>query len=306
MPSQSAGRAENFGLPPAEPTVAGPCEPDVATTVHGEQMNVEAPGRRRFGNCHLWSTSDGPKNASYNIEDDGPQKGLCPRLSIESELMPHGKADQYLEVGLVIGEEPGKYRPRGLSRNKERQSEQAARGVLNNSQNVIQAFIRISEYIQLQAKLFVGYRLRDGHLHAVEMAKDSIFYYQEFKCGHYVSKMKYNDWGEAAFFHDKLDEPLSDETMSSLITEFKIQPDDDDINTKVRTIFTSTQMHANYTTCTPETTSTVRCTLSDVNIPGSEDDEEEEPSANEGVIGLVGGSIRASTNDLIFITRSRR
>ncbi|PNP77835.1 hypothetical protein FNYG_08916 [Fusarium nygamai] len=62
--------------------------------------------------------------------------------------------------------------------------------------------------------------------------------------------------------------------------QLRIKPDDDDINTKVRAIFTSTQVHANYTTCTPETASTVRCTLSDVDIPGSED-EEEEPSANK-------------------------
>ncbi|RBR11846.1 hypothetical protein FVER53590_09683 [Fusarium verticillioides] len=113
-----------------------------------------------------------------------------------------------------------------------------------------------------------------------------------------------------------MDEPLSDETMSSLVTEFKkacqpyahrpeqggrvsssfprmyffsfleecqlqIKPDDDGINTKVRAIFTSTQVHANYTTCTPDTASTVRCILYDADIPGCEDDEEEEPSANK-------------------------
>lgn len=55
-----------------------------------------------FGNCYLLCTSDGPRNASYNAEDDGPQKGLGPCLPIKSELMPHGKADQYLEVGLVM------------------------------------------------------------------------------------------------------------------------------------------------------------------------------------------------------------
>lgn len=97
-----------------------------------------------FGNCYLLCTSDGPKNASDNVEDDGPQKGLCLRLPNESELMPHSEADQYLEVGLVIGEEPGKYRPTGLSRNKGRQEEQTARGALDRSQNATRAFIRIT------------------------------------------------------------------------------------------------------------------------------------------------------------------
>ncbi|PNP77836.1 hypothetical protein FNYG_08917 [Fusarium nygamai] len=134
-----AGRAADFGLPPAEPTVVGPYEPDIATTIHGERMNVDDPSRRR-------------RNVSYNVEDDGPQKGSCARLPIESELMPHDKASQYLEIGLAIGEEPSKYKPTGLSRNKERQSEQAARGVLDRSQNVMRTFIRINEYIQPQAK----------------------------------------------------------------------------------------------------------------------------------------------------------
>ncbi|KAG9506741.1 hypothetical protein J7337_000279 [Fusarium musae] len=63
--------------------------------------------------------------------------------------------------------------------------------------------------------------------------------------------------------------------------QLQIKPDDDGINTKVRAIFTSTQVHTNYTTCTPDTASTVRCILYDVDIPGCEDDEEEEPSANK-------------------------
>ncbi|CVL02870.1 uncharacterized protein FMAN_00302 [Fusarium mangiferae] len=148
---------------------------------------------------------------------------------------------------------------------------------------------------------------------------------------------QYNNSGETAFFHDKKDEPLSDEAISSLVTEFKkaspthtdlhqeivqavrrvlwiekiddlpmlatfsryclfyflencqlqIKPDDDDGNTKVRAIFTSMQVHANYTTCTPETASTVRCTVSEVDIPGSEYDEEE-PSANKEVSDWLG------------------
>ncbi|KAF5533548.1 hypothetical protein FMEXI_11769 [Fusarium mexicanum] len=32
MPSQSASRADDYDLPPNEPTVVGPYEPDIATT----------------------------------------------------------------------------------------------------------------------------------------------------------------------------------------------------------------------------------------------------------------------------------
>ncbi|KAF5720629.1 hypothetical protein FMUND_4077 [Fusarium mundagurra] len=70
--------------------------------------------------------------------------------------------------------------------------------------------------------------------------------------------------------------------------QLQIKPDEDDINTKVRAIFTSTQVHANYTNCAPETAS-VRWIFSG-DILGSEDDDEEEPSANKELLDwLVAG-----------------
>ncbi|KAF5587770.1 hypothetical protein FPANT_6806 [Fusarium pseudoanthophilum] len=264
MSSQAAVKAEDFDFSADEPTVVGPNESDIATTQHG----------------------------------------LCPR-PIESELTPHGKADQYLEVGLVIGEEPSKYKPTGLSQNKERQAEQAAMGVLDRSQNVMRTFIRISEYIQPQTKLVAMLEdesegagcpreqdmqilCRDNPGAASQAQGRRRMEPKRAPSG--IRKHQYNDEGDAAFFHDKRDEPLSDETMSSLVTEFKpanpthtdlskevvqaqashdrafssssktascrSNPDDNAINTKVRAIFTSTQVHANYTTCTPETAST--------------------------------------------------
>ncbi|KAF5630663.1 hypothetical protein F25303_9897 [Fusarium sp. NRRL 25303] len=149
MPSQSAGRADDFDLPPDE---VGPYEPDIATTIHGERMNVDVPGRRRFGR---------PTNILNRT-----------------------------------GEDSGEYNPRGSSRNKGRQSEQAARGVLDRKP-------------KCNASLYPDQRFNADRLYSPQ----------------------YNDSGETAFFHDKKDEPLSDEAMSSLVTEFKkASPTHTDLN----------------------------------------------------------------------------
>ncbi|KAF5559070.1 hypothetical protein FNAPI_4898 [Fusarium napiforme] len=210
MSSQAVVKAEDFDFSADEPTVVGPNESDIATTQHGEQMNVEAPGRRRFGNCHLWSTSDGPKNASYNVEDDGPQKGLCPRLPIESE---HATRSQVLFL-------PPK-----------------RTGTISSRQHARRRYL---------ARTSINYRLwkETDDFRYLNSIVDS---FTQFNADRLYSP-QYSDEGEAAFFHDKIEEPLSDETMSSLVTEFKIKPDDDDINAKIRAIFTSTQVHANYMT----------------------------------------------------------
>ncbi|CCT61708.1 uncharacterized protein FFUJ_01808 [Fusarium fujikuroi IMI 58289] len=269
MPSQSAGGTDDLDLSPDEPKVVGPYEPDIATTIQGERMNLDAPGRRRFGQCYLWSTSDGPKKGSYKVEDDGPQKRLCPCLPIESELMPHGKADQYPEVGLLIGEEPGKYKPTGLSRNKGRQSEQAARGVSERKS-------------KCNASIYPDQRVHPtaGKVTRSLSSTDRLY------------SRQYNDSGEAAFFttkgtnhspmklyqawlpssrkpasptHTDLNKRVAQAARRVLRTEkidnppmpasllrsrlfyflencqLQIKPDDDDINTKVRAIFTLTQ-----------------------------------------------------------------
>ncbi|KAF5616115.1 uncharacterized protein FTJAE_13058 [Fusarium tjaetaba] len=209
MSSQAAVKAEDFDFPSDEPTVVGPNESDIATTQHGEQMNAEAPGRRRFGNYHLWSTSDGPKNASYNIED------------------------------------PRKTYARALSKAKSRHTARPT--------NILKSDWSLAKKLANTSRL--GYR---------EIKNDK----QNKQPGEFWTA--HNDEGDAAFFHDKMTEPLSDETMSSLVTELKIKLMAM-INTKARAIFTSTQVHANHMTCTPETASTVHCALSDVDIPGSED-----------------------------------
>ncbi|KAF5564038.1 hypothetical protein FPHYL_4902 [Fusarium phyllophilum] len=114
---------------------------------------------------------------------------------------------------------------------------------------------------------------------------------------------QYNDWGEAAFFHDKMDEPLSYEAMSSLVTEFKpASPTYTDLNKEIvqavrRVLWTEKIDDSPMLASVPrsslffflqncqlqikpddddqhqETASTVRCTFSDVDIPGSGDEQ---------------------------------
>lgn len=61
-------------------------------------------------------------NIAYNVAVDGPAvHGPPPTLPTTEEKTPHEKAKEYLpylEVGIVIGDDPTKFKPQGTSRSK--------------------------------------------------------------------------------------------------------------------------------------------------------------------------------------------
>ena len=164
---------------------------DVAKTVGLEQMRTEAAGRVPFQQVYLWTTSEdnqsgtGKKKATtekYDIAKDGATHGVPSKLPNEKELTPHIQAKAYLEVGLIIGGQPDKYKATSLSRNKNRE-ERKKRGILPCDEGAMRVFIPISDYIPSQAKFYVGCRETDGRLIPCVIEVEHIFFYPEFWTG---------------------------------------------------------------------------------------------------------------------------
>lgn len=167
---------------------------DVAMTKDLEKMMTEAAGRRPFQRVWLWTTSEDDDGdidgtlklkkattATYDSRKDGPvTAGACPELPVGQELFEDQNTKPYLEVGIVLGEEPKKYMPFGKARDKARDKARLQRGVLRRDHHALRAFIPISQYIQKQAKFYVGCCLQGGRLFPRVIEAGCIFFYPEF------------------------------------------------------------------------------------------------------------------------------
>ncbi|KAK4239267.1 hypothetical protein C8A03DRAFT_32679 [Achaetomium macrosporum] len=159
---------------------------DIAKTIHLERMMIEAVGRKHFQGVYLWALSEdgtGRKKATtvkYDVDDDGPAHGIPSKLPKEEELVPHEYAKLYLEVGLIIGSEPEKYKPVGLARNKARDEERKKRGVLRRDEGAMRVFIPVTDYIAPQAKFYVGCKEFEGQLYPRLIDASTVFSYPEF------------------------------------------------------------------------------------------------------------------------------
>jgi len=165
---------------------------DVAVTMDGEQMKVQAVGRLPMQKVFLWEGNlDGPKkkkdkgagltNKGYNPDEDGPavatQGG---RLPTSEELQSGPTTVQYLEVGLVVGDKPDKYKPTAGSSKKDMKADRQRRGQMPRDKNAIRAFIPITENIPTQSKYYVGIKLAGGRLNPRSIDGEVIFFYPEF------------------------------------------------------------------------------------------------------------------------------
>ncbi|KAL3606818.1 hypothetical protein FPOAC2_01785 [Fusarium poae] len=167
--------------PPALRHIVQPGEEDVATTSGGVRMHVGAAGRRQFQEVWLWPASYHKEmTPAYNVQTHGPSHSTQSLLPSGMELEPNDVAVRMLEIGLVIADEPDLYVDRGHSRNKYREQQRKERGILTRNSNVFRAYIKASDYIQPQAKTFIGCMLLDGRLCALKIKIDSIFFYKEF------------------------------------------------------------------------------------------------------------------------------
>lgn len=148
---------------------------DIATTADEDKMKVEADGRQPMQTMWLWAGSIKGKtninsasvttNLQYKVAEDKPEvSGLPPALPANEELVSHAAAVEYLEVGLVIGDEPNRYKKTGPSRSKEVEDERKKRGELPRDESAMRAFIPITPYVAEQAKFYIGVKLQNGRL----------------------------------------------------------------------------------------------------------------------------------------------
>jgi len=163
---------------------------DIAVTMDGEQMKVQAPGRLPMQRVYLWQGNLDPKekdkgfrftNKPYNPKEDGPKVvSQGGRLPTPEELQPGPNAVQYLEVGLVIGDNPAMYKPTARGSKKDIKTDRQRRGKMPRAESAIRAFIPITEKVPTQSKYYVGVRLTGGRLNPRCIDGEVIFFYPEF------------------------------------------------------------------------------------------------------------------------------
>ncbi|KAI7494969.1 hypothetical protein KC367_g7736 [Hortaea werneckii] len=161
---------------------------DIAKTVDGDLMMVEADGRKPLQKVWLWTESNKRKtgsssttNKSYNPEEDGPPaSSVPPKLPGRLELESHQKTSEYLEVGLIIGDQPDKFRSEGVSRDAAREKARKEQGVMRRDQNAMRVFAPVTPVISKAVKYYVGVKETEGRLFPRVIAGDNIFFYAEF------------------------------------------------------------------------------------------------------------------------------
>jgi hypothetical protein len=96
------------------------------------------------------------------------------RLPTNEELQPDPNAVQYLEVGLVIGDNPSFYKPTAASGKKDIKAARQLRGEMPRTESASRAFIPVTESILLQSKYTSGPSSpQAASTHASSMGKSS-------------------------------------------------------------------------------------------------------------------------------------
>ncbi|KAI4269744.1 MAG: hypothetical protein LQ337_007105 [Flavoplaca oasis] len=190
--AQASGDAITSSSEPSSYLPVTDGEIDIAVTMDGEKMKVQAPGRQPMQHVYLWEGSKdgaakkrdrgaGFTNKPYKPEEDGPavveQGG---RLPTGDELQPGTNAVRYLEVGLVIGDKPDMYKPTKATSTKTAQDQRVRRGEMQRARSAIRAFIPVTENIPTQSKYYVGVKPSGGRLNPRLIDGEVIFFYPEF------------------------------------------------------------------------------------------------------------------------------
>jgi hypothetical protein len=163
---------------------------DIAETLDGERTKVQAPGRLpmqlvylRKGNTNgRKKTGKGLTNIPYDPKEDGPVTNPVGSLSTAQELLPSGpNAVQYLEAGIVIGDDPSRFKP---APNADRKNKEARRqrGEMPRHTSAMRVFIPVipAAAVARQAKYYVGVKPVDGCLQPRIINSECVFFYPEF------------------------------------------------------------------------------------------------------------------------------
>lgn len=156
---------------------------DIAVRADNEKMRVQAPGRQalqrvfmRTEFVHGRKKESQTTNRPYRPDIDGPGiAGRPPVLPSVEELTPGMDTVEYLEVGLVIGDNPEIRIASSTDKGKKQDKEaQQLRGIMNRHPSTLRAFIPVTAEVASQAKLYVGVRPVDGVLTPRTISGDCI------------------------------------------------------------------------------------------------------------------------------------
>jgi hypothetical protein len=193
--NQHTGRAPTEDASPTadnDTFVVSDGNQDIAMNADLERMMVQAPGRRHFQRTFLWNgsrengktndRSSGLTNLSYKPDEHSPKLHPVGRLPTRTELESGEEAIEYIEVGIVCGENPAQYKqtgPSGPAKVKAR----LARGDMQRDPYALRAFTPITEKVKNSNKYYVGVMPTTGRLIPRTTTDEVIFFYPEFYNG---------------------------------------------------------------------------------------------------------------------------
>lgn len=155
-----------------DPIIVQDGQTDIAKQISLEKMLTEATGRQLFQHTYLWAEKKGKGTIpAYDPIVDGPDaadKG--PHLPGPQELIPTDNTKEYLEVGLIIG---NNHKETGKAWNNKGTE-------MRRAKSAMRVFILVTDSVSTYAKFYVGCRLQNGRLYPRKVDAASIFFYPEF------------------------------------------------------------------------------------------------------------------------------
>ncbi|KAF4986793.1 hypothetical protein FGRMN_10673 [Fusarium graminum] len=162
---------------------------DLAKNSECLSIRVEADGRKQLQCVYLWNSDEKDNTgtgsmkgsrASYMPSEYRPSVVPYPRIPSGYELVHDPETTTaYLEVGLVVGDNPGKYRKESASIG----GTSTTKGesiILSRDENALRVFIPLSETAHCRATFFVGYSYSRGRLFPAMVSSEHVFFYPEF------------------------------------------------------------------------------------------------------------------------------
>ncbi|KAF2172027.1 hypothetical protein M409DRAFT_18256 [Zasmidium cellare ATCC 36951] len=151
---------------------------DIAIRTDREQMKISAAGRRRFQKVHLWSDNGKTTNVQFQPAHEKDTRESA--VPLPQELFGNEHTKEYLEVGIIIGDNPKQHLQTGTSRSSENDAARVQRGPLERAVTAMRVFTPVTDYIQTGIKYYVGCLRSQGRLTPRVVSFDCVFVYPEF------------------------------------------------------------------------------------------------------------------------------
>ncbi|QIX02482.1 hypothetical protein AMS68_007999 [Peltaster fructicola] len=153
-------------------------------------MRVEVDGRQTFRisylKCNVDKLTSAKKsiNKPYDLSIDGPKAtrdaAITSKTPLTGELQYRDGMMAYLEVGLVLGDDPDKYTLSAKSKGKKYQEAQEKRGRMPRKSDALRVFMPINQDMIIQPRYFVAAPPPEGTFETRTIKAETFFFYEEF------------------------------------------------------------------------------------------------------------------------------